>query len=48
MVTRNMVRTHEEKYIFFGDNTPICDCSRSNQMPLTGQLPEITPYVRDF
>ena len=30
-----MLRTNEGKYIFSEKNIPICDCTRSNQMPLT-------------
>ena len=33
MVTQNMLRTHEGKYVFSNEKYPICHYSRSNQMP---------------
>ena len=33
MVTQNMIRMHEEKYVFSEGKKTICDYSRSNQMP---------------
>ena len=44
----NKLRTHEKKYIFFGENDPICDSSRSNQRPLTDQITYITPHERAY
>ena len=32
MVTKNMLRTHEEKISLFGEKNPICDSSRTNQI----------------
>ena len=31
---------------FWDKENPICDCSRSNQLPSTGQITETSPYVR--
>ena len=33
MVTQNMLRTQEGKYVFLDKNNPICDCSQSNKKP---------------
>ena len=40
------VCTHVRKQVFSDKKTPICECSRSNQMLLTGQITEINLYVR--
>ena len=47
MVIQNMLRTHTGKYVFSREN-PICDCSPSNQMPLTDQITEIASYLRTY
>ena len=48
MVTQNMMRTHEEKLVFSKERKyPICDCSRSSQMPKANQITDIltcAPY----
>ena len=36
------------KIDLFGEKSPICDYSRSDQMPLTDQITEIAPYVRTY
>ena len=38
MVTQNMLRKHERKYVASEKNNSICDTFRSNQMPLTDQI----------
>ena len=35
MVTHNILRTHEAKYVISDKKDPIYDCSRSKQMPYT-------------
>ena len=35
VVTQSMLRTHEGKEDFTEKKHPICDCSRTNQMPST-------------
>ena len=45
MVTQNMLRTYEGKEVF-SEEKKISDCSRSKQMPLTGQISDIAPHVR--
>ena len=32
----------------FRRKNPICDCSRSNEMPSTDQITEVAPYVRTY
>ena len=41
MVTQNTLRKDEGQYVFLEKNE-----KWSNQMPLTGQITEIAPYVR--
>ena len=41
-----MLRTNEGRS--FEEKNPICDCPRSNQMPLNVQTTEIDPYVRTY
>ena len=41
MVTQNMLRTHVRHRVKKKDL--ICDCSISNQMPLTDHITEIAP-----
>ena len=48
MGTQNMLRTHEEKYDISEQKNQIYDCFRSNQMPYTDQMTEITPYVLTY
>ena len=38
MVAQNMLRTHEEKSLFREKKNTICDCSRTDEMPLTDQI----------
>ena len=46
MVAHTMFRTLEGKRYFRPGKNPICDCSRSNQMPLTDQITEIAQRLR--
>ena len=43
-----MLRVYERKQVFEEKKYPICDCSRSNQMPWTDQTTEIAPYERTY
>ena len=40
MVIQNKLRTHEVRLVCI-EKHPICDCSRSNQMPETDRITEI-------
>ena len=43
----NMLRTYEGKKVFSKEeNNQILDCRRSEQLPYTDQIIEITPHVR--
>ena len=48
IVDGKMLRTHEGKKVFSERKYPICDCSRSYQMPYTDQITEIAPDVRIY
>ena len=48
MVTQNMLRTHERKWVISMKENPICDCFRTIQMTWTNQTTEIVPYVRTY
>ena len=38
----------KEKGAFSKEKNLICDCSRSNQIPLADQITDIVPYVRIY
>ena len=46
MVTLDMLRTHEGKWVFSEKKYPSCNCPQSNQMPSIDQLAEIDPDVQ--
>ena len=48
LVTHSMLRAHEGKWAISDKKYPICDCSRTNQKPYTGQITEIAPDVRTY
>ena len=48
MVTQNMLCTHEGKQVLSVKKYLICDCSRINQKPYTGQITEIAPTCAPF
>ena len=43
-----VLTTQTSDRIFSEKKYPICNCSWSNQMPLTCQITEISPYVRTY
>ena len=47
MAIKNMLRTHEGKSVLSEKKNQICDF-RCNQMPFTGQIKEIAPYVSAY